>query len=151
MIWTVFVNIVEGSCKVEIPKVTVNPITTDDKDVPIAYLVDTTNTVVKISFSTYNCSPELKAKVLGGTLALNKWSMSVKRSYGLQSVEIVSRDIDGYHDVTTAPKVMVVAGSPGNRNKKNADQLDIDMYVMVPKDAANADLYPLHSERVAES
>ena len=145
---TVFENIVNDTCTVELPKASVTSITPDDKPNPIAILLDDSSVQKKIMFSTYNASPEMMAVLFGGTVAGNKWSAPTSMALKQQSVELVSKDIDGFHDVMTAPKCAIVAGYTGKHNKKGLSEIAVEMYILTPKDATGTDLSPVQKEKV---
>jgi hypothetical protein len=146
---TVFEDIVKDTCMIDFPKPGVSFITPDDKPNPIVALIDDSNAVMKISFSTFNCSSALKATLFGGEVVLGKWSAPTTRVLKNQSVEITSGDTDGKHEVATAPKVIVVPGYSGKYNKTGMAEISVDMYVLVPKDALGADLSPFQSAEVS--
>jgi hypothetical protein len=145
---TIFEDFVGDSVSVDFPVPQVKPITPDDKPNPIVLLVDD-SVVMKLIFSTFKCDPDSMATLFGGTVALEKWSAPTSRTLILQSVELVSKNLDGFHEVLTAPKCGVVAGYTGKHNKSGVAEIKVEMYILTPKDAAGADLSPVQKEKVA--
>jgi hypothetical protein len=145
---TVFEDFVGDSVMVDFPMPAVTPITPDDKANPIVLLVDD-SVVMKLSFSTFKCDPASMATLFGGTVVANKWSAATTRALVLQSVELTSKDVDGFHEVLTAPKCGVVAAYTGKHNKKGLAEIKVEMYILIPQDAAGVDLSPVQKEKVA--
>lgn len=146
---TIFEDIVNDTCQVDIPKPTVNSITPDDKANPIVLLLDDTSIQKKISFSTYKADPDSMAALFGGSVLLEKWSAPTETTLKYQSVELTSKDIDGFHEVVTVPKAAVVSGYTGKYNKKGLAEIAVDFYVITPKTALGEDLSPMQKEKVA--
>ncbi len=146
---TVFEDIVKDTCQVDIPKPTVNTIIPDDKANPIVVLLDDSGTVKKISFSTHKVDPDSMAVLFGGSVALEKWSAPTERTIKYQSIELTTKDIDGFHEVITVPKAAVIAGYSGKQNKAGIAEILVEFVVITPKDAAGADLSPMQKEKVA--
>ena len=80
-----------------------------------------------------------------------KWSYPTSRALILQSVEITTKDIEGFHSVSTAPKCAVLAGYTGKYNKTGVAEVGVEFYILMPQDAAGVDLNPFHTQKVAAS
>jgi hypothetical protein len=148
---TVFEDIVKDTCTLDFPKASVSTITPDDKANPIVALLDDSGTEKKLMFSTYKADLASMAKLFGGSVALEKWSAPTEPQLVYQSVELTSKDIDGFHTVVTIPKAAVLAGYTGKYNKTGMAEIAVEFIVITPQDGAGADLSPVQMEKVAAS
>jgi len=122
----------------------------EDLDDPLVVLVDP-SVPKKFEFETHDYDAVVMAKFFGGTAVTGKWSAPTSYTALEQSVEITTKDIDGFHEVITIPRANVVASMNTKIVRNNLAALKIECEVLTPFDAGGIALSAIQFEHVAAS
>lgn len=143
-------KLVDDSIQITFAEPTKTKITCEDTTAPLVVLVDP-NVEKKFEFSTYDFDPDILARFFGGSNVLEKWSSPTSYDAIEQSVEIVTKDVDGTHFKITIPRANISASMEGKIGKKGLGIIKIICEVLTPFDGSNNALSEIQFENIAAS
>lgn len=142
-------KLVKDSINLIFDEPTKTNIAVEEVDDPIVTLVEQGNR--RFEFSTHDYDPDVLAKFFGGAVVTGKWSAPVSITPLEQSVEITTKDIDGYHFVVTIPRALVTASMSGKIAKNGLGEVKVVCEVLTPFDGTGTALSAIQMESVAAS
>lgn len=123
-------------------------ITTEDTTAPIVTLVDP-SVARRLEFETYDFDPDLLATLFGGTEAAGKWSAATDYDPIEQSVEVITKTIDGYYAKIEIPRANLVASMTAKIGKKGLGQLKVVLEVLMPYNGSSVAQSPIQISSIA--
>lgn len=139
-------KIAEGTVTFDFPLPEITNITAEEDDDPFVSLE--TPQPKTVTFESLDMSLEAIQKAFGGTIATNKLTPGVSFTIPEQSLEIVTRPLQGTKTKWSFPRVKLTASLAGSLQKTDLLRIAYTATVLTPVDASGVKLAPFTVEQL---
>jgi hypothetical protein len=139
-------KIAAGTVAFDWPEPNLTPITSEEEDSPFVNLEE--KQPKKISWESNDMSAETLQKAFGGAISMDILTAGVNFSIPSQSLEIITRKLQGFKTKWSFPLVQVVASISGSLQKSDLLRLKFTATILQPTDLMGIALADFKYEKI---